>query len=30
MWITPELADMVRKNYKADQEDARRGEIDLM
>lgn len=30
MWITPELADMVRKNYKADQEDARRGAIDLM
>ena len=30
MWITPELADVVRKNYKADQDDAREGSIDLM
>ena len=29
MWITPELADIVRKNYKADQDDARAGALDV-
>ena len=29
MWITPDLADIVRKNYKADQDDANAGALDV-